>query len=253
MLEKTKTVLSLQRIHFSYRGGAIPVLAGVDLEVARGGWVTLVGPSGCGKTTLLKVACGLLRPARGRVLLAGEPVDPRGKVAYMPQHDTLLPWRTALGNLLLPAEVEGRPRKLARREALSLLSRFGLDAFANSYPGQLSGGMRQRVALIRTFLTEREVLLLDEPLSALDALTRAELRDWLRGIWEELGRTVVLVTHDVEEAVVLSDEVCVLSSRPARVLGRLAIPLPRPRDPTSSETSRLRGEVLACLRGGSHD
>ena len=242
--------LALEGVSFAFREGALPVLEEVSLVVPERSWVTLVGPSGCGKTTLLRVACGLLRPTAGRVLIHGKAIDPRGKLAYMPQADTLLPWRTALSNAVLAAEVDGRPLAEAKAEARELFQRFGLAGFEDAYPGELSGGMRQRLALIRTFLTHREVLLLDEPLGALDALTRAAMQDWLRQVWEALGKTILFVTHDVEEAVILSDRIMVLSPRPAHITATVEVPLPRPRNRTSGEVVRLRAEVLRWLEKG---
>ena len=242
--------LALEGVSFAFREGALPVLEEVSLVVPEKSWVTLVGPSGCGKTTLLRIACGILRPTAGRVLIHGKAVDPRGKVAYMPQADTLLPWRTALANAVLAAEVDGRPLAEAKAEARELFQRFGLAGFEDAYPGELSGGMRQRLALIRTFLTHREVLLLDEPLGALDALTRAAMQDWLRQVWEALGKTILFVTHDVEEAIVLSDRIIVLSPRPAHITATVEVPLPRPRNRTSGEAVRLRAEVLRWLEKG---
>jgi ABC-type nitrate/sulfonate/bicarbonate transport system ATPase subunit len=248
-VERDVPALELRGIAFAYPllAGLLPVLAGVSLAVPPGGWATLIGPSGCGKTTLLKVAAGLLRPAEGEVLLAGQPVDPLGKVTYMPQADTLLPWRDALGNAILAAEVDGRSRAAARAEARDLFHRFGLAGFEEAYPHELSGGMRQRLALIRTFMSHRDVLLLDEPLGALDALTRAALQEWLAEVWETLGKTVLFVTHDVEEAVLLSDRIYVLSPRPARVVAVLPVDLPRPRDRTSGELAGVKAQVLTHL------
>lgn len=155
--------------------GFLSVLDRLSLLVEKEEWVSVVGPSGCGKTTLLRVSAGLLRPQSGKVLVFGE--VPRGQVAYMPQGESLLPWRTALGNILAAREADGRVDKKTKREALEFLEDFGLADFAKSFPHELSGGMRQRVALLRTFFAKRDLLLLDEPLGALDALTRAELQD----------------------------------------------------------------------------
>lgn len=208
-------------------------------------WASLVGPSGCGKTTLLRAAAGLLRPQSGTVRVFG--AEPQGRVAYMPQGDTLLPWRTALGNILAAREADGRVDPSARREAHELLAHFGLARFAQAFPHELSGGMRQRVALLRTFFARRALLLLDEPLGALDALTRAELEDWLAGVWKNSGKTVVLVTHDVEEAAVLSDSVHVLSPRPAHVVATLGIDPPRPRDRLAPAIQSVRATILGAL------
>ncbi len=232
-------------VSFAYpiRGGTLPALDRVSLDVAPGEWVTLVGPSGCGKTTLLKVGAGLLVPDAGKVCLAGG----RPTAAYMPQSDTLLPWRDALGNALLPAEVAGRPLHQARAEAQALFHEFGLAGFERSYPHELSGGMRQRLALMRTLLTHRDVLLLDEPFGGLDALTRAALQEWLAGVWMSHRKTILLVTHDVEEAALLSDQVHVLSPRPASVVATYRVALPRPRLRTDPGVAEARATVVGRL------
>ncbi len=238
---------------FPQQQGSLTVLQDVSLAVPRGRWATIIGPTGCGKTTILKVAAGLLQPNSGRVLLDGRPTHPLGRVAYMPQADTLLPWRTVLGNALLAADVRSQPRATARAAARSLLGQFGLSPFEHAYPNELSGGMRQRLALIRGFLTGQEVLLLDEPLSALDALSRAEARMWLLDVWHSLGKTILFVTHDVEEAAVLSDHVHLLSSRPARVLDCVDILSDRPRPVLSPQVMQLREDLLSRLRKGAVD
>ena len=229
---------------FSVLGGTLSVLEGVSLDVLRGSLIGLIGPSGCGKTTLTKIMAGLLRPDSGEILTFGERRDPREQVAYMPQRDTLLPWRTALGNAILASEIEGRPREGARAEARELFYRFGLEGFENLYPSELSGGMRQRLTLIRTFLAHREVLLLDEPLGSLDAFTRAAVQEWLLSVWEELGKSILFVTHDVEEAIVLSDQIVLLSARPARVRQRFSVDVPRPRKRTERGFVALKGRIL---------
>jgi putative hydroxymethylpyrimidine transport system ATP-binding protein len=233
---------------FTARRGAIDVLASVSFDVAHGEWLTCLGPSGCGKTTLLRILAGLLEPDAGTVSIDGGSGSRLGRSAYLPQEDTLLPWRTALGNALLPAEIGGRPIARARSEAIALFDRFGLRGFEHVYPSQLSGGMRQRVELARTFLSDRDLLLLDEPLGALDPLTRAALQDWLLAMWTELKRTIFLVTHDVEEALLLSDRLLLLTPRPARVrevvsLGALA----RPRRRIDLDVVAQRGRLLDLL------
>jgi len=237
-------------------GGNPPVLAlqGLDLKVGRGEFVSIVGPSGCGKSTLLRVLAGLLLPSAGtaRVELrdaAGQP----GLAAYMPQRDLLLPWRRTLGNATLGAELAGLPPEEARRTAKEWLPRFGLEGFERSWPSQLSGGMRQRLALLRTFLVPRDVMLLDEPFGALDAITRREMQGWLQAVWAEHQRSVLLVTHDVEEALVLSDVVYVMSPRPGRMVHRVDVRFPRPRGlrtTTTSEFAELKAELLMALERG---
>jgi len=231
---------------FPVSGKDLPVLDGVSLCVARGEWVTLVGPSGCGKTTLLRILAGLISADAGRMTVCRAESGEVGP-AYLPQSDTLLPWRNALDNATLAAELARRPRAVARQEARALLAQFGLAGFERLYPSQLSGGMRQRLAIIRTFLAHRELLLLDEPLGALDPLTRAQLQDWLVDVWNVLRKTVVLVTHDVEEAILLSDRVLVLTPRPARVCHAERIALTRPRVRTAMALVEARATLLNAL------
>jgi ABC-type nitrate/sulfonate/bicarbonate transport system ATPase subunit len=202
------------------RYGSLTALEGVDLAVAHGESVAIVGPSGCGKSTLLSVVAGLDDASAGSVGVAGERAA-EGRLercALMPQKDLLLPWRSALDNAALALENAGLPRAQARERALPLLRSFDLEPFAGSRPARLSGGMRQRAAFARTLLAGKEVLLLDEPFGALDAITRAQMQEWLRGALDAEPRTVLLVTHDVEEALVVCDRVAVMSARPGRIV-----------------------------------
>ena len=240
----------------SYRSGpgAAPLLAldGVSLSLARGEFVSLVGPSGCGKTTLLKILAGLLAPTGGDVLLGGaRPERLLGNVGYMPQGDQLVPWRTALDNVTLGLELAGTRRRDAREVARRELERFGLQGFDRHWPRGLSGGMRQRAALLRTFLAGREILLLDEPFGALDAITREAMREWLLEVWEAHRKTILLVTHDVEEALFLSDRVHVMSGRPGRIRDTVAVPFARPRAlaiTSKPDFNSLKEQLLAPLR-----
>ncbi len=227
-------------------GGRPPVVAldGVDLAVAPGEFAVLLGPSGCGKSTLLRALAGLVRPTAGEALASS--------VAYMPQRDLLLPWRRVLGNATFAAELAGVPPVEARQRAQALLGRFGLEGFERAWPTQLSGGMRQRLALLRTFLAPRDTLLLDEPFGALDAITRREMQGWLQGVLAEEPRTVLLVTHDIEEALTLADTVYVMSPRPGRIVDRVDVSLARPRDATtltSAEFTALKAHLLRALEG----
>lgn len=230
---------------------SVEVLAGVDLDVAAGAFISVVGPSGCGKSTLLRILAGLVTPTSGTAGIGGRSVIGRpGPAAYMPQKDNLLPWRRALANATLGAEIAGVSRADAAARAVPLLERFGLQGFERSWPSQLSGGMRQRLALLRTFLMDRSVLLLDEPFGALDAITRRQMYAWLQGIWLADRRTVLFVTHDVEEALYLSDRVVILSPRPGRVVATLAVDAPRPRSPdlvTDPAFVARKAELLAAL------
>jgi ABC-type nitrate/sulfonate/bicarbonate transport system ATPase subunit len=211
--------------------GDLPVLDGVTLSVAPGELVALVGPSGCGKSTLFDVVAGIEAPDAGRVLVDGaDATGTTGACAYMPQQDLLFPWRTVLDNTTLGLEVAGVRRRAARERARPLFAAFGLDGVEDARPGELSGGMRQRAALLRTVVQDRPVLLLDEPFGALDALTRTDMQLWLSRMHARFGWTVLLVTHDVREAVLLADRVAVLAPRPTRVLREVRVALPRPRD-----------------------
>jgi ABC-type nitrate/sulfonate/bicarbonate transport system ATPase subunit len=242
--------LALSRIckSFPRDGKPLPVLNSVGLDVNPGELVALVGPSGCGKTTLLHIISGLVQPDSGAICIDNRRVtDARSHVAYMQQKDLLLPWRKALANTLLGPEIVGANAAISEQEARALFAEFGLEGFEQAFPEELSGGMRQRVALVRTLLCQKSILLLDEPFGALDALTRRQLQDWFLQAWEEFGFSALLVTHDVEEALVLADRVIVLSARPARVKTSLAISVPRPRIPTDSEFVRGKAELLAWL------
>ena len=232
-------------------GGALTVLRDVSLAVTAGEFAALVGPSGCGKSTLLALIAGLEAPAAGSIALHGDTEARRlGRVGYMPQRDLLLPWRTALGNAAAGLEARGVARAEARSRARALFADFGLAGFEDAYPAALSGGMRQRVAFARTALVSGELLLLDEPFGALDALTRAGLQEWLLEVWARLGAACVLVTHDVEEALLLADRVYVLSARPGTVRLERRVPLPRPRRLellARPEIAALKAELLAAL------
>jgi len=244
----------LQVSHLSKRfrqnGTWLDVLADVSVEVGPREFVTLLGPSGCGKSTLCNIVAGLVPPDAGTILLNGGPLaSARGRVAYMQQKDLLLPWRTVVDNAILGLEIQGVPRPEARAEARELLRGYGLEGFARVYPALLSGGMRQRVALVRTLLCKKDLLVLDEPFGALDAMTRSAMQGYLLRLQEEFGRTVLLITHDVEEAVLLSDRIYVLTARPARVKAELAISLPRPRLPAQEGVVREKARILELLQG----
>jgi NitT/TauT family transport system ATP-binding protein len=224
---------------FAARGGVVHALADVSLRAAPGEIVSVVGPSGCGKTTLLELICGLQQPDQGSVTSA--------PAALMPQRDLLLPWLTAIDNAALALRVRGIDRDRARAAAAPWLERFGLAGFEHTRPAQLSGGMRQRVSFLRSLLAGKPVLALDEPFASLDAITRAEMQGWLGHVLATEPRTVVLVTHDVEEAVMLGDRVAVMSARPGRVVRELPVPLARPRRRTDGELVALRERVLEAL------
>jgi len=251
--ETAATMLELVNVwkRFGDLSAQTVAVSGVNLKIAKGEFVTLVGPSGCGKSTLFNMIAGLLPPDDdGSLLLRGTPQrdgELLGQVSFMPQRDLLFPWRTVLDNAILALEVEGVPRKRARERAAAMLPEFGLKGFADHYPHQLSGGMRQRVALMRTFLFERDLLLLDEPFGALDALTRTRMQHWLLDIWARHRRTVLFITHDIDEAIVLGDRVLVMTARPGTIKSETRVDLPRPRDPsivTSPEFMSLKRRLL---------
>lgn len=237
---------------YSIDGQRVPVLSGIDLSVGAGEFVSIIGPSGCGKSTLLNIIAGLEEPDSGVVELEGDPSNRRlGQIGYMQQKDLLLPWRTVLDNATLGLELRGMSRREARQKAMDLSQEFGLKGFENQYPFALSGGMRQRAAFLRTMLLDQDVILLDEPFGALDALTRVQMQEWLLDLWASLGRTIILITHDVEEALLVSDRVYVLTARPGRITMVLDVDLPRPRSyeqVTQPEFGELKARLLAPLR-----
>lgn len=222
---------------------AVSALHGMSLRVTPREVVAVVGPSGCGKSTLLELICGLQAPDSGTVR-----ADP---AVLMPQRDELLPWACALDNAALPLRIAGLSRRAARERARPLFAPLGLDGFEAGMPHELSGGMRQRVAFVRTLLAGKPVLALDEPFASLDALTRGELQAWLAGALAREPRSVVLVTHDVEEAVVLADRVVVMSPRPGRAVAEVTVEAPRPRRRTDPALLELRETVMAALHAGS--
>jgi ABC-type nitrate/sulfonate/bicarbonate transport system ATPase subunit len=225
--------VELRDIHHAFRnesGDPLPVLDGLDLVAEENQFVAIVGPTGSGKSTLFHILAGLLTPTSGKVFLDGREITGSpGHVAYMMQKDLLLDWRRVVDNVALGPELAGERRSVARERALALMPMFGLGGFEDFYPAGLSGGMRQRVALMRTFLCDKSLLLLDEPFGALDALTRAGLHEWLQKVCDDFPRTVLFITHDPEEAVLLSDRTYVLTRRPARIKGIIDIDLARPR------------------------
>lgn len=231
--------------------GATHAIQDISFSVGRGRFLSILGPSGCGKSTLFNIMAGLLSPSEGNVLLDGESIVGRpGHVGYMLQRDLLLPWQTIENNVMLAQTLQGVPKKQVRPQARALMEKCGLAGDGDKYPDQLSGGMRQRAALIRTLLTEKEVLLLDEPFGALDAITRGKLQQMLISLWEENHKTILFVTHDIEEALLLSDEVLVLSHRPGQVLEHLPVDLPRPRREDvmfTSEFLQLRSHLSSML------
>ena len=230
MIGPAKLHLDEVAMRFTTPGGVFEALAPVSLSIPQGRFVSLIGPSGCGKSTLFNIVAGLLEPTGGRVRIdGGDATGTIGRVGYMLQKDLLLPWRTVLDNVVLGMEIQGIPLRAARERALPLLRRYGLSGFELAYPNALSGGMRQRAALLRTLLFDTDIVLLDEPFGALDAQTKLQMQEWLLQLWSDFGKTVVFVTHDVDEAIYLSDEVHVMASRPGRVVETIPVTIARPR------------------------
>jgi ABC-type nitrate/sulfonate/bicarbonate transport system ATPase subunit len=237
--------------------GKVDALSPVSFALEAGSFVSVIGPSGCGKSTLFNIIAGLQRPSHGAVAIDGEDATGTiGRVGYMMQKDLLLPWRTVIDNVILGMEIKGTPRKSARSAARPLLARYGLGGFEDSYPNQLSGGMRQRAGLLRTLLLDSDIVLLDEPFGALDAQTKASMQEWLLQLWSDFRKTVVFITHDVEEAIYLADQILVMSARPGRIVDRIAVPLarPRPRSAVSAAAFiELKERCLAHLSEAAAD
>jgi ABC-type nitrate/sulfonate/bicarbonate transport system ATPase subunit len=235
-------VQGVSRAYGRSQGVRVPALERVSLRIAPGEVLAVVGPSGCGKTTLLELLCALQSPDSGTIAC--------GPAALMPQRDLLLPWLSAVDNAALALRIAGLRRAEARRRAAAMFAELGLDGFQDVPPHELSGGMRQRVAFLRTLLSGKQVLCLDEPFGALDAITRGEMQEWLAGMLAREARTVVLVTHDVEEAILLADRVAVLSPRPGRVIAQLEVEVARPRARTDAEVIAMRERALIALGTG---
>ncbi|WP_434287081.1 ABC transporter ATP-binding protein [Celeribacter sp. SCSIO 80788] len=252
MTEVEKPILNLRNLSKTF--GDFTALANIGLTVQPGEFVTVVGPSGCGKSTLFNILAGLEEADGGSTIRFEDrsvmSKDLLGKVSFMPQRDLLLLWRNVIDNAILPLEMEGANRADARKEAERMLPEFGLAGFADKFPHELSGGMRQRVALMRTFMFKRDLMLLDEPFGALDALTRTMMQRWLLDVWQKHKRTVLFITHDVDEAIFLGDRVLVMSSRPGSIKIERKVDLPRPRGAellTSPEFVALKRDLLTAI------
>ncbi len=236
---------------FDTADGRIEVIGSFSMEVEKGSFASIIGPSGCGKSTVLKLICGLLTPDQGEILIDGfAGIKAGDRISYMPQKDLLMPWRNVIDNIILPLEILGVNKDQAREEALSLFPLFGLEGFAYSYPDELSGGMSQRAALLRTMLAGRDIILLDEPFGALDAITRFKMQQWLQDVWIKLGKTIIFITHDIEEAIFLSDYIYLLSPRPGTLQEKIEISFPRPRGPsllTREEFIKIKANLIHAL------
>jgi NitT/TauT family transport system ATP-binding protein len=244
-----KLSLSGLRKSFNVKGSQLPVLNGIDISVASGGFLSVIGPSGCGKTTVFNIIAGLLEPDEGVIEVDGTAVaNLRGRVGYMMQKDLLFPWRTVLQNVLLGLELKKVPEAQAREMGMEYINTYGLAGFENAYPRTLSGGMRQRVALIRTLISDPDILLLDEPFSALDYQTRLYLEGVLMEAVDTYKKTVILVTHDIDEAVALSRHVTVLSGRPTQVKANYSIDI-QDRTPIGARSDPRFSEYFHALCG----
>ncbi|EKF39986.1 ABC transporter ATP-binding protein [Nitratireductor indicus] len=242
--------LEFQNVSKSYQTatGPIEALRDFDLTIGEGEFISIVGPSGCGKSTLLSMASGLAFPTQGKISVKGEPVsEPVTDLGIVFQTDVLLDWRTILDNILIQPEMRGLDRNAYRPRALDLLKMVGLEGFEKKYPYELSGGMRQRVSICRALIHEPPLLLMDEPFGALDALTREQMVMELHQIWLETRKSVIFITHDIQEAVLLADRVIVMTPRPGRIAEIIKTDLPHPRRPATMETARFIS-VVAQIR-----
>lgn len=244
-------MLAFDKVSFSYPSGSM-ILDGLSLKIHPGEFISIVGVSGSGKSTIFRLVTGLDEPSNGYITLAGEQNGKRlGKVGYMPQQDLLLPWRTIVDNACLPLEMNGADKQSARERVLPLLHEFGLEGTENNYPTELSGGMKQRVAFLRAVLSGNPLLLLDEPFSALDAITRLSMQEWLIDQWKKRQATVLFITHDVEEALFLSDRIFLLKNKPVTSIEEIDIPLVRRRmrsDSHHPEMIAMKEQLLRQLR-----
>lgn len=247
-------MLQFKNVCFQYKSKdeTPPLIQSLDMEIRDGEFISILGPSGSGKSTLFRLITGLERPDGGEIKLGGKVFKSMlGRVGYMPQQDLLMPWRSVLDNALLPLEIKGLDKVRARREAMDLLQEFGLSGFEHHFPSDLSGGMRQRVSFLRTILSGADVLLLDEPFSALDAITRLSMQEWLLLQWEKRKKTILFITHDVNEALFLSDRILIVNGTPVHALEEIQVPLGRPRtiqDLNHPDLIQLKDDLIGQLR-----
>lgn len=252
----SEQALQFQEVSFHYKEAQkqkeVFLLDSLSLQVKDGEFVSVIGPSGSGKTTLFRLITGLEHPTTGDILINGHSYSDRlGKVGYMPQQDLLMPWRTILTNAALPLEIRGMNKQESHKKVKQLLNEFGLNEVENKFPSDLSGGMRQRVSFLRTVLSGSNVLLLDEPFSALDAITRLSMQEWLLEQWQKWKSTILFITHDVDEALFLSDRIFVFTEAPVRHLQEVIVPINRPRairDIHNPQVIALKEQLIEQLR-----
>ncbi len=241
----------LEIIHFKENYENMLIIDDISLELKENEFVTLIGPSGCGKSTIFNMISGLIHIDSGKVLIDGkECTGKTGKVSYMYQKDLLLPWQKIIDNAALPLRIRGYNRKDSHQRVKKYFKLFGLEGFEYKYPHQLSGGMRQRAALMRTYMNSKDIILLDEPLGGLDAITRFKMQNWLLGVLEKLQVSILFITHDIEEAIFLSDRIYVLSNRPAKIKKEIVVDLPKPRNReiiTSKKFNEIEKGILGIL------
>lgn len=248
-MDNPRVLIEVENIKKSFVN--LHTIEDVSIKLENNQFVSILGPSGCGKSTLFDIIAGLEKPDRGKVLIDGKNYNGiTGRVSYMHQKDLLFPWNTIINNLCIPLILKGKNKKEAHAAAAKYLHIFGLEGFENNYPSQLSGGMRQRAALLRTYLFADDIMLLDEPFGSLDAITRKKMQLWLLGIWEKIKASILFITHDIDEAIFLSDRIYLLSERPAVVKGIFDIEIERPRDKsafTSEKFNKLKEQILKLL------
>jgi ABC-type nitrate/sulfonate/bicarbonate transport system ATPase subunit len=241
----------LEILHFKEDYENMPIVDDISLELRENEFVTLIGPSGCGKSTIFNMISGLVKIDSGQVFIdEKECTGETGQVSYMYQKDLLLPWKKIIDNAALPLRIKGYSKKDSHQRVKKYFKLFGLEGFEYKYPHQLSGGMRQRAALMRTYMSSKDIILLDEPFGGLDAITRFKMQNWLLGILDKLQVSILFITHDIEEAIFLSDRIYVLSNRPAKIKKEIIVKLPKPRDReiiTSERFNKIERDILSIL------
>jgi putative hydroxymethylpyrimidine transport system ATP-binding protein len=241
-------ILEIEKLSKKY--GDIEVIKDLNLHIKKGEFISIVGPSGCGKSTLFKIITGLLTEYTGKVWIEGNIIKNK-VISYLPQKDLLLPWKTLYENATIPLEISGIRKEQWKEIITPLMEEFGLSGFEDRYPHELSGGMRQRGGLLRSFLIDSDLMLLDEPFGALDALTRSSMQEWLLKIWNKYNHSILFITHDIDEAIYLSDRVYIMSARPGKLLDELDIKFPRPRKKNiilSQDFLEYKGKILEKLK-----